>query len=104
MDNLKIIYKILKELERALDYDEFDAECISAETLKISEPRLNALLCMLANDGYIEGVNVRKFLGSKYPQAIVRDIRITLKGIEYLSENSVMKKLSEAAKGIAEII
>ena len=37
MDNLNIIYKILKQLEKAMDYDEFDMETVSAERLKISE-------------------------------------------------------------------
>lgn len=31
MDNIKIIYKILKMLEEAMDYEEFDARRISAE-------------------------------------------------------------------------
>lgn len=34
MDNFNIIYKILKQLEKAMDYDEFDMETVSAERLK----------------------------------------------------------------------
>ena len=30
--------------------------------------------------------------------------RITLKGLEYLQENSLMKKAAELAKGVADII
>ena len=32
------------------------------------------------------------------------DIRITLKGLEYLSENSIMQKMYKAAKGITDLI
>lgn len=39
MDNFTIIYKILKELEKALDYDEFDVSRISSERLGISGQR-----------------------------------------------------------------
>ena len=39
MDNFRIIYKILKALETAMDYDEFDMNRISAEALTISQKR-----------------------------------------------------------------
>ena len=42
MDNFRIIYKILKELETAMDYDEFDMNRISAEALTISQQRWDA--------------------------------------------------------------
>ena len=32
------------------------------------------------------------------------DIRITLKGLEYLSENSIMQKMYKTAKGITDLI
>ena len=34
----------------------------------------------------------------------IDDIRITLKGLEYLSENSIMQRLYKAAKGITELV
>ena len=34
----------------------------------------------------------------------VSGIRITMKGLEYLQENSLMKKAANLAKGIAEIV
>ena len=32
------------------------------------------------------------------------DIRITLKGLEYLTENSIMQRIYKATKGIKDII
>lgn len=104
MDNFKIIYKILKSLEQALDYDEFDEESISPELLKVTEQRYNAIMAMLAKEGYIEGVSVKRMLGDCYPQIAVRNIRITLKGLEYLNENSLMKKAASLAKGVVELL
>lgn len=48
MDNFKIIYKILKALEVALDYEEFDINSISPEVLKISKARRRTMLTLFA--------------------------------------------------------
>jgi hypothetical protein len=54
LDNFKIIYKILKILERAMDEDNFDKSEISFEELKISEARWIKLMEMLVSEGYID--------------------------------------------------
>ena len=43
---------------------------------------------------------------TRTPQQIQPPIapRITLKGLEYLSENSMMKKAADIAKGVLEVI
>ena len=102
MDNFKIIYKILKILEQAMDYDNFDIEKISAEALKISENRWSVLMEILADEGYIKGILVSyNIVGER--TVSVSNIRITLKGLEYLSENTFMKKAANIAKGIKDI-
>jgi len=103
VDNFKIIYKILKALEAALDYEEFDVDEISHERLKITYTRWVNILIMLFENGYITGISVRNMLGSKQPQIKINNLRITLKGLEYLQENSTLKKVGEIIKGIADI-
>ena len=103
MDNLNIIYKILKQLEKAMDYDEFDMETVSAERLKISENRLMKIWEMLANEGYVNGISV-KYGAQGDIVVTVNNPRITLKGIEYLNENSLMKKAANIAKGIVDVV
>lgn len=56
MDNFTVIYKILKTLEQAMDYDEFDVKQISHTRLNISYQRWEKILIMLAKSGYIEGI------------------------------------------------
>lgn len=103
MDNFRVIYRILRYLEKALDYDEPNMDCISAKALKLSDQRWMALMEMLSKEGYIDGFSVQRtvdgsiFISSSTP-------RITLKGLEYLQENSLMKKAAELAKGVADII
>lgn len=103
MDNFRVIYRILRYLEKALDYDEPNMDCISAKALKLSDQRWMALMEMLSKEGYIDGFSVQRtvdgsiLISSSMP-------RITLKGLEYLQENSMMKKAAELAKGVADII
>ncbi len=103
MDNFNVIYKILKRLEKAMDYDEFDIEQISAENLGINKNRWCKIMEMLVQSGYIQGFNIKYGLNNNV--IITKDnLRITLRGLEYLSENSLMKRAANIAKGVKEII
>lgn len=103
MDNFKTIYRILRYLEKAMDYDEDDIDFISAAKLGISERRWTAIIEMLVKEGYISGIGVKRSADVE-TCLLVSDIRITMKGLEYLQENSLMQKAANLAKGIAEII
>lgn len=105
MDNFAIIYKILKELEKALDYDEFDVSRISSERLGISGQRWERIMIMLAKSGYVEGIIYDQCM-EDYSLRVCQPIQpvITLKGLEYLAENTLMKKAANIAKGIKEVI
>ena len=57
---------------------------------------------MMTDVGYIKGVRVYEDITG---ETCIDDegIRITLKGLEYLQENSMMKRIYKAVKGIKEI-
>lgn len=104
MDDFRIIYRILKYLCESMDYEEFDSESFTASMFGTNENRFNALLIQLQESGYIKGLNIKQ-----YARQTIRIIppltpRITLKGLEYLNDNSMMKKAANLAKGITEII
>lgn len=103
MEEFRTIYRILKILREAMEYEEFDIAAISPDFLGISKPKWEQLMAMLVKNGYIEGVTVIPLLGR---QAGIKlsNPQITLKGLEYLQENSMMKKAANLAKGIADII
>ena len=105
MDNFTVIYKILKALEKAMDYDEFDIAMISCERLNISHQRWEKILIMLAKAGYIEDVVFDQCEGDYSPK-LEKPIRpvITLKGLEYLSENTLMKKTANIVRGLKETV
>lgn len=58
---------------------------------------------MMADVGYIKGVRV---FADACEETHIEDkgIRITLKGLEYLQENSIMQRIYKTARGITEII
>ena len=105
MDNFRIIYKILAILEKNLDYASFDAENIAPETLGITKQRRDALLIQLVKNGYVEGVTYKCYIDEDYPRVTdMSHIAITLSGLEYLSENGLMRKAMDAMKTIIPVI
>lgn len=105
MDNFKIIYRILKHLEAAMDYPEADMAAISPQQLGISRERYEQLLILLQDDGYIRGLSVIQTLDElKRRLAYPIEPAITLKGLEYLADNSLMKKAAALLRGIKETI
>lgn len=105
MDNFKIIYKILRELENNMGNEGFTVALISAETMGISYNRWEQLLIMMQDEGYIKGLVVTKALEDRF-RHITEPIfpEITVKGLEYLAENSFMAKAKQALKMAGEII
>lgn len=105
MDNFKVIYKILKHLEAMMDCEETDISTISHERLGITKERWEQILILLQKNEYIEGIVITKTL-SDDKSHIAEPIKptITLRGLEYLAENSFMKKAGNILKGIVETV
>lgn len=62
MDNFKAIYRILRYLEKAMDYEEPDIERISADTIGLTSQRWTSIMEMLIQEKYIDGVSVKRSL------------------------------------------
>lgn len=101
MDNFKIIYRILKRLEGLMDVDEPDFSCLDAEHLGISPARWRALMTMLIDEGYISGVRIVRT--KTMDEVLLLHPQITLAGLTYLEENSLMQKAYRLAKGIKDV-
>lgn len=103
MDNFRAVYKILSALEKAMDLPGFDIMQVGPDSLQVSQERWCRYLEMMADVGYIKGVSFRRNITGE-TIADAQNIRITLKGLEYLQENSIMRKIYNAAKGVVDII
>ena len=102
-DNFKCIYKILKTLEENLDTVEFDIEKIGHTTLEISEERWAKYIDMMVDAGYIKGIRVYRDINEEL-EIENSGVRITLKGLEYLSENSIMQRFYKSYMSIKDAI
>ena len=103
MNNFTIIYRILRILEKTMDCDELDTDMISPDVLGISQNRWNAIMEMLSDEGYVKGLSIRQTIAGTHI-CTGGETRITLKGLEYLEDNSIMKKAAGIARGIKEIV
>lgn len=104
MEYFAIIYKILKAIEYSMDFDEFDKNSISPETLGVSRQRWEAIITELVRNKYITGVELIPIAGKGTPGVKVIRPLLTIQGAEYLSESSMMKKMYNLAKGIKDVI
>lgn len=102
-DHFKCIYRILSTIENDMDSKGFDIEKISPNILNISEERWVKYINMLIDAGYIKGIEAHYDINEELNVNINR-LEITLKGLEYLSENTIMQRIYKMAKGISEII
>lgn len=103
MDNFKAVYLILTQLEKDMDLPAPDLARIDHEALCITENRWCRYIEMMCDAGYIKGVQMVKSISGDL-RYDCSEMRITLKGLEYLQENSIMQKIYRTAKGIKEVI
>lgn len=96
MNNFKAIYKILCLLDKHKGDENFDYVLISASALKTPFEAWEQLMIEIQEAGYIKGLVYTQNLSESFPH-IVEPIRprITLKGMEYLADNSMMEKAGE---------
>lgn len=100
MEDFRIIYKILRILQKAMDLEEFDSEELSAEALGLTVPKWSRLMAMLLKEGYISGGQTWNTMDCGYPKVALTRPELTMKGLEYLEENGLMKKAAGLTKGI----
>lgn len=104
MEDFKIIYKMLMAFYLSMDYDAFDQANISPEVLGVSKNKRDALLVMLIDRGYVTGIHVTTTINGDKLLRFTPHPQLTLDGLEYLNDNSFMKRAANAIKGIADVV
>lgn len=102
-DNFKIIYKILSILKSSLDNLKCDIDRLSPQSLNISVEKRDNIIELLLDKNLIKDVIINKYQDGD-SVLVLNDIKITLDGLEYLQENSVMKKMYKFDKGVQEVV
>lgn len=106
-DYFVIAAKILDYLYRCLKKGIApDPEQLSPDALEINESYWSYIFSNLMESGYIIGVTSKRLLGNADRQVKIQynRIQITPAGIEYLMENSTMKKALETLQTIKDLI
>ena len=62
MGNFKAVYRILPALEMAMDLPGFDVQQIGHEALGVTQERWCRYMEMMADVGYITGVEIQRFI------------------------------------------
>ena len=105
MNDFTVVYRILNAFQKAMDQESFDPELISANRLKVSENRRNKLLIQLIKNDYIENIDIKQYVDEESPDIIIHpSATITLKGLEYLESNGMMKRAAAIFKELKEFI
>lgn len=97
-DFFRLVFIILTELYEAKKQgSRINVEAISSKRFHISDSYWLDILSELQSEGYVRGLLIGKTKTGRIVSGL-EDIDITMKGIEYLQENSKMKKVYEALK------
>ena len=103
-DYFVLAYRILKYLYACFKAGEkADLDMFGPDALGINNGYWVNMLESLSNEGYITGVEFPSAIGS-IRSAKVYDARITRKGIEFLEDNSRMKKAADFLRAVKEAI
>ena len=107
-DYYKLVYKILKYLYECLKASEpIDINNFrpGSKHFPVEEGYMDYIWRNLAAEGLIAGVDTIPILGARRPSVkITSELEITPKGIAYLEENSIMKKIEHTIKSVTELI
>ena len=97
-DYFKIVYLILSELYTAMkEGREVDFRVISKDYFNIPESYLLEIWASILERGYTKGYSVREVGKNVYISGL-QNAKITMEGVEYLENNSTMKKVYETIK------
>ena len=98
-----MVYRILVFLKKSELADEFDEDHFTATHFGLTARQWAASLERLLDDGLVKGLSV-SYSGDGYGAVMIILPRITTKGLEYLEENSLMRRAAKLLKGITEIL
>jgi len=102
-DHFDIIYSILSFLEKRLDSTgAINTDFFNHATLGISKERFTSYLEMLCDSGFIKGVEITDYLSAVTVD--YSNMKITLKGLEYLADSTQMQRAYKTVKKLTDVV
>lgn len=94
-----VAYKILSYLKYCYENSEdTDINVLQPGTFNIDQKQFLRTLKMLLDDGYITSVSLERTVNGPVVVNNIQNTEITSKGLQYLEENSMMKKVYKVLK------
>lgn len=95
VNQLKVVISLLREFT--------DGNIPTTEDYEIERETYWDIIDAMQDDGLIKGVNFsRGGQGNKILVAFLENVKVTIKGMEYLNENSTLAKTYKGLKEIRE--
>ncbi len=107
MDDFKVMARLLAAIRAAEENPPFSPALVSPKALKTTEAKRDLLAIKLQKAGYIEGVWVEGGIDNLERPVVLWNAshpEITLKGLEYIADNQVLRKAGREIIGIGENI
>lgn len=103
-DYFVVVYRILTYLCQCfMAGEQPDTDLFGPDALGINNGYWANVMESISNEGYVTGVVTVPRLGSA-PGIKLANLKITQKGIEYLQDNSKMRKAADFLKSVKEIV
>lgn len=101
-DFFTVAYKILSYLKWCYEDGQTpDPDILNAGTFNIGNVQFGNTLQMLSEHGYISGVRFKNTkMGTTY--SALQNAKITIEGLQYLAENTMMKKAYKVFKEVRD--
>lgn len=98
-DEFKLIYCILKILQEYNETGEWKPALMTPEAFRVSKHYFNSMIQLMQEEGLIRGAEFEAYIGSTEDELdIGTPFHITMSGLQYLQENSAVKKAGEELK------
>ena len=103
---LRTVYKVLKRIHAAEQLEETDPGMFAPEVFDIDAAQRDRTTATQLAEVSLHGVIVRKYVGQRRETVLIdwQALEVTLRGLQYLEENSAMRRAAEEAKGIVGAI
>ena len=101
-DFFTVAYKVLSYLKFCYENGQTpDPNVLNADTFNVSKVQFGNTLEMLSDHGYISGIQFHSTkMGKTYSSLL--NLKITIEGLQYLAENSMMKKAYRIFKEVKD--
>jgi len=103
-DFFVVSYKILQDLSNQMEIGEYEPGSFTHVTYGVSRSYWERILTLLFENGYIDGIVLFQILGRIDNSVKIINPQITIKGLEYLEENSTLQKAKNFLKDLAPVI